>query len=96
LVFNVLNEHPWIPKPFFLKIWQCWIITTPSNLYELCIKFKGELKGTHIICLGPLDREIFDRGILAVFEGLLGVCYKNSVLNINKYCGANNFLLNEP
>jgi hypothetical protein len=58
------------------------------------MKFKGEFNGTHIMCLGLPDQEISDRGILAVFEGLLGLYHHNSVFNINQLYRASNFLLN--
>jgi hypothetical protein len=40
------------------------------------MKFKGKSNGTNISCIGSRDQEIFDRGILAVFEGLLGFVIK--------------------
>jgi hypothetical protein len=55
------------------------------------MKFKGKPNGTNIICIGSLDQEIFDKGILAVFEGLLGFRYHNSISNAYKYYGANYF-----
>jgi hypothetical protein len=45
------------------------------------MKFKGKSNGANIICIGSLDQEIFDRGVLAVFEGLLNFCYSNCIFN---------------
>jgi hypothetical protein len=59
------------------------------------MKIKGRSNGTNIICIGSLDQEIFDRDILAVFEGLLGFCQDSFVFNINQTYRANNFLLKE-
>jgi hypothetical protein len=59
------------------------------------MKFKGKSNGTNIICIGSLDQEIFDRDILAVFEGLLGFCHKSFVFSISQSYRANTFLLNE-
>jgi hypothetical protein len=59
------------------------------------MKFKGKSNGANFICVGSLDQEIFDRGILAVFEGLLGFCHDSFVFNISQSYRVNNFLLNE-
>jgi hypothetical protein len=59
------------------------------------MKFKGKSNGTNIICIGSLDQEIFGRGVLAVFEGLLGFCHNSFVFNISQSYRANNFLSNE-
>jgi hypothetical protein len=45
------------------------------------------------MCLGLVDQEIFEKGILAVFEGLLGFCHHNFVLDITQSYRADNFLL---
>jgi hypothetical protein len=47
------------------------------------------------MCLGSVNQEICDGGILAVFEGLLGFCHDSFVFNINQLYRANNLLLNE-
>jgi hypothetical protein len=59
------------------------------------MKFKGKSNGIHIIGLGSLDQEIFDRGILAVFGELLGFYHHSFVLYINQYYKTNNFLSNK-
>jgi hypothetical protein len=58
------------------------------------MEFKGKSNGTNIICIGSLDQEIIDKGILAVFEGLLGFCQGSFVFSISQSKRTNNFLLN--
>jgi hypothetical protein len=55
--------------------------------------FKDESNGTPIMCIGSVHQKIFDRGISAVFEGLLGFCHDSFVFDVNQSYRASNFLL---
>jgi hypothetical protein len=57
--------------------------------------FKDKSNGTPIMFFGSLDQEIFDKGILAVFERFLDFCQDSSVFNINQYYRVTTLLLNE-
>jgi hypothetical protein len=57
--------------------------------------FKDESNGTSIMCIGSVDQEIFDKGILAVFEGLISFCHDSFAFDIKQSYRAPNFLLNE-
>jgi hypothetical protein len=47
------------------------------------------------VCFGSVNQQISDKGVLAVFEELLGFCHESFVFNINQYYRASISLLVE-